>query len=407
MTGGNVSAQPLEWLIVGGGLHGVHLAARLIGEAGAARDSLRIVDPGARLLARWRTRTATTGMTHLRSPSVHHLDLNPWSLQRFAGRRKHRRRRLFVPPYDRPALGLFNAHCDQVIETFGLDGIHIRDRVVSCAVGCGGVGVQLSSGLELEARNLVLALGASEQPEWPDWAPPSTKRVRHIFEPGFDGWPASPETVVVVGGGISAAQTALRLIDEGHGVHLVSRHDLREHQFDSDPGWLGPKFMANFSRERDAGRRRALIVQARHKGSVPPDVRRALGEAIARGRLAWHAAEVERVDVRGDGVGLKLSDRSFLEAGRVLLATGFSVQRPGGAMVDALISSAALPCASCGYPIVDSALRWHPRVYVSGPLAELELGPASRNIAGARRAGDRLVSAARAERGGKAGMANR
>ena len=67
--------------------------------------------------------------------------------------------------------------------------------------------------------------------------------------------------------------------------------------------------------------------------------------------------------------------------------------RPGGAFVDSLITSGSLPCAACGYPVVDSALRWHRRVYVTGPLAELELGPVARNIAGARRAGDRLVTA--------------
>jgi cation diffusion facilitator CzcD-associated flavoprotein CzcO len=44
----------IEWLIIGGGIHGVHLAARLIGEAGVAPDQLRIVDPADRLLARWR-----------------------------------------------------------------------------------------------------------------------------------------------------------------------------------------------------------------------------------------------------------------------------------------------------------------------------------------------------------------
>ena len=60
-------------------------------------------------------------------------------------------------------------------------------------------------------------------------------------------------------------------------------------------------------------------------------------------------------------------------------------------MLDRFIQSASLPCASCGYPIVDEWLRWKAGIYVSGPLAELELGPASRNIAGARRAGDRLV----------------
>ena len=79
----------------------------------------------------------------------------------------------------------------------------------------------------------------------------------------------------------------------------------------------------------------------------------------------------------------------------VHIATGFQNKRPGGGLVDSLIESAALPCADCGYPVVDKALRWHPRVHVSGALAELELGPASRNIAGARRAGDRLVAAIR------------
>ena len=64
-------------------------------------------------------------------------------------------------------------------------------------------------------------------------------------------------------------------------------------------------------------------------------------------------------------------------------------------MIDKLIESGSLPCAECGYPIVDTELRWHPRIYVSGPLAELELGPVSRNIAGARRAGDRIIDSVR------------
>ena len=78
---------------------------------------------------------------------------------------------------------------------------------------------------------------------------------------------------------------------------------------------------------------------------------------------------------------------------RVVLATGMSPKRPGGELVDELIHSAKLPCASCSYPIVDQALRWHPCIYVSGPLAELELGPTARTIIGARQAGDRLVKA--------------
>ena len=36
----------LDWLIIGGGIHGVHIAVRLFGESGVAPERLRIVDPG-------------------------------------------------------------------------------------------------------------------------------------------------------------------------------------------------------------------------------------------------------------------------------------------------------------------------------------------------------------------------
>ena len=388
----------LDWLIIGGGIHGVHIAARLIGEAGVAPARLCIVDPADRLLTRWRTSTATTGMTHLRSPSVHHLDLNPRSLERFAFEWKSQQPELFARPYNRPALDLFNAHCDRVVKSFGLAERHIKDRVTSCVIDGDSVAVRLSGEGELEAHNIVLAIGATEQPEWPEWAPRRHERVHHIFEPDFDGWPPlAPETVAVIGGGISAVQVALRLDNEGHRVHLISRHALRRHQFDSDHGWLGPKLMTSFIRERDLDRRRAMIAEARHRGSVPPDIQRALRQAIDQERLSWHQGEVEGLNLWRDGVQLRLSTDEVLDVERMLLATGFAPERPGGLMVDGLIASASLPCAHCGYPIVDSALRWHPRIRVSGPLAELELGPVSRNIAGARRAGNRLVGTVRAQ----------
>jgi hypothetical protein len=65
-----------------------------------------------------------------------------------------------------------------------------------------------------------------------------------------------------------------------HGVHIVSRHEPRERQFDSDPGWLGPKLMRGFERERSLERRRALIVGARHRGSMPREIFGALNRAI-------------------------------------------------------------------------------------------------------------------------------
>lgn len=383
----------LDWLIIGGGIHGVHMAARLIGDVGVAPDQIRIVDPGVRLLARWRTLTETTGMRHLRSPAVHHLDLAPWSLRRFAKKSGNRKRGTFTPPFDRPNLELFNRHCDLVIQTFGLEELHVRSLARTCSIDSDCLNVELSCGQRITTQNVVLAIGASDQPRYPDWAPKTDPRINHVFDPAFDGWLTEPQTVALFGGGISAAQIAIRLTKEGHRVHLVSRHPLRKHQFDSEPGWLGPKFMKGFGRVTDYDRRRAIIAEARHTGSVPPDVFRALRRAIACDQLDWHEAEVEHFDAQSDGITLRLNTGECFEPQQVLLATGFTSCRPGGALVDEMISAASLPIATCGYPIIDSALRWHPRVYLSGPLAELELGPVSRNIAGARRAGDRIVDA--------------
>ncbi len=383
----------LDWLIVGGGIHGVHIAARLLVDASIDPDQLRIVDPGSGLLERWRRSTATTGMSYLRSPSVHHLGLGPWALQRFVRKDEREDADLFAAPNRRPALHLFNAHCDQVIAELGIGELHVQARATSCLVECDGVAVQLSTGEKLKVQNVVLAIGAAERVQWPNWAPASSPRIQHIFDKTFERWPASPEKVAVVGGGISAVQVALRLQDEGHDVHLISRHSMREHQFDSEPGWLGPRLMRGFAREKNFERRREIITDARHRGSVPPDVHSALLNAISAKKLAWHQGEVKRCDSEGDMLGLSLCSSESVSVDRVLLATGFAVERPGGSMVDALIESAELPCAGCGYPIIDSSLQWHPRVHVTGPLAELELGPASRNIAGAQRAGDRLIGA--------------
>mgnify|MGYP006952564412 CR=1 FL=1 len=55
-----------------------------------------------------------------------------------------------------------------------------------------------------------------------------------------------------------------------------------------------------------------------------------------------------------------------------------------------MVRRGGLELCSCGYPAPDKYLRWGD-VYVAGALAELELGPSARNIAGARLAAERIV----------------
>ena len=51
-----------------------------------------------------------------------------------------------------------------------------------------------------------------------------------------------------------------------------------------------------------------------------------------------------------------------------------------------------LPTADCGYPFVDLALQWAKGLYVMGPLAELEIGPAAANLGGGRIAVKRICA---------------
>ncbi|NJP06224.1 MAG: hypothetical protein HC837_11670 [Chloroflexaceae bacterium] len=176
---------------------------------------------------------------------------------------------------------------------------------------------------------------------------------------------------------------------------LLMRHALRKHQLDSDPGWIGPKYQTGFQQLSNYGERRAVIQQARNRGSVPPDVVVQLRRAIKAGALQVRQAEVAEAFLLDSGaIQLVLADHSTpLESDCVVLATGFAPQRPGGRWLDAAVAALELPVAPCGYPIVDATLRWTDGLYVMGPLAELEIGPVARNITGARQAAERIVQA--------------
>lgn len=384
-----------QWIIVGGGIHGAHIAVRLVRDAGVAPDEIAIVDPNDSLLDRWIRCTSNTGMSHLRSPAVHNLDVRGFSLERFA-RRRRASRKCFRSPYRRPALELFNLHARFVLADTGVDRCHVRGLVDEVTLECDGARARLDDGRVLSGRNLVVSIGMTEL-HWPDWAvrlKDEGAAVNHVFdedfvlrrEPGL-------EHTLVIGGGITAAQVALRVSHWGLPVTVCSPHDMSIHQFDSDPGWVGPRFLRGFHAEPDLNERRRMIADARHRGSIPPRLARALKRAIGRGAVRWVTSRIEEAsfDGRCIAVGFQGEIAAF---DAVVLATGFGNRCPGGGMIENLARSYSLPCADCGYPMVDTSLRWqHPRLYLTGGLAELELGPAARNIVGARHAGDRIVRA--------------
>ncbi len=77
----------LQMLIIGGGIHGVHLAHRLLHDTWLTHDDIRILDPHEELLHEWWRCTRNCGMQHLRSPWVHNIDIFTWAEKCSAGSR--------------------------------------------------------------------------------------------------------------------------------------------------------------------------------------------------------------------------------------------------------------------------------------------------------------------------------
>jgi FAD-NAD(P)-binding protein len=381
-------------IIIGGGLHGAHLAVRLL-RRGLRPSGLTILDPAGALLDGWRQRSLETGMEYLRSTVVHHIGEQSRDLWDFA-RQYARGAGDFAPPYQHPLASLFQRHCDFVVGECGLEELHMRDRAIGLDVLEDRAVVTTLAGRRLPADYVVLAIGNAERPHWPDWSLVARHQgadIEHVFAPGFRRIQAEPfERPLVVGGGITAIQIALALTgDQPQSVTLLSRHPVRVHPFDVDSGWMGPRQMAHFSELADYGARRRAILAGRKRASAPIATIRALRRAIAQGRVQHIIAPRYVAEARAKALRVTLPDGHSFDADRVLLATGFEPPAPGMSWIDATVRRARLRVSDCGYPVPDVHLRWHERLFVMGPLAELELGAASRSIVGARMGAARII----------------
>jgi NADH dehydrogenase FAD-containing subunit len=238
----------------------------------------------------------------------------------------------------------------------------------------------------------------SEQLCWPTWARElrrASAPIVHVFETvshGDDGRRNGP--TVVVGGGITAVQTALALASGRQtDVTLLARRALQESQFDFNPCWIGPKCLRRFYQE-DYRTRRHTIDAARIPGSLPGEVLEEFTRAREQGRLGFRQADIQGASFENGTIRIR-TDTGVIESHNVVLATGFRPERPGGSLIDRLIEDFGLPCNPCGYPIVGPDLQWGKNIYVTGPLAELQIGPCARNIVGARNAGRQLMASLR------------
>ncbi|WP_181186185.1 NAD(P)-binding domain-containing protein [Alkalicoccus urumqiensis] len=362
-------------IIIGGGIQGMTAAVHLR-EAGLPAEDLTIIDPHEAPLAVWKNRTEKIGMPYLRSAFVHHLSSDPFSLERegcdFYGR------------YKRPSTMSFREHAEKLVERWQLDECWYQDAVTGIHRAADGWQVCVKNGSPLAAPHVILAVGGQHTP----FVPEKWEDAVHIYDSSLS-LTAEESPYIVIGGGISAAHTAVFLSTRHPGgVTLIKRHAFRVHDFDSSPGWLGPKNMRSFSRIDPEEDRRKKIREARMPGSIPRELFFRLRRLEQQGALRIVTGNIDAQE----NSAVHLEDGSTYSRKSIIACTGFTSALPEKEWLEPLISSQSLPCASCGYPVLSGNLTWKEGLYCTGALAELEIGPVARNIAGAQRAARKIAA---------------
>ena len=394
--------------IVGGGIHGVHIAVRLL-ETGLVRPhELRVLDPN-RLLESFREKCRTCGMEAFRSPHVHHVDADPFSLQEFARTRgREDELRESGVGGDRPTVSLFFDHADHVCAAYDLARRHVETRVTDVDPRESAVEVETTRG-SFSTEWCILAIGHGgefTEPTWMNDLPPNT--ASHVWGQSFD--PDDIDTgaaVGVVGGGITAAQLVTMLAEPaGRTVTLFARSPFQVALREADTEWMHASRVTERLGDHSPGSRaRAdLVADARRDGSIPPHVFGRLRRTLGRESVVLERSPLTAVTDAGGTAVVTCANGCAYCLDTLVCATGFD--SPFDA--EPLRSLADRSALQTGYddaPVLDDdTLRWlrtdgtRSRVMVSGAAARLTLGPLAGNIVGARHAARRIVSGIESDR---------
>ena len=392
--------------IIGGGIHGISIAIRLLREVPTAARHLAIVDRHPRPLSQWRSKTERQGMAFLRSPAVHHITPDALGIVAYAER--HNRTSELAPPYSQPSTRLFWNFCNGALAEIAQHSVYHQFEVTKLRwdKGAGKFPFRLISKHNdgFRSRCVILAIGADDcayvPPEFIQWRSEYPDRILHAseFNVACQDGQDNEESFVIVGGGLTAGTLAKSLSERWHSVALIARKQLRIEQFDFPPMWLGPKALAEFANETDFQRRYEVIQENRGEGSITPNIMEALMDApnikMYPETRIQNIVSMGKGNCRG-GVSPSLLVRTnrtdIPNVSRVILATGYQFNLCRYGFLRELITQHEIPLV-CGLPRLDTDLQLYPveNLFGSGTIAQLQIGPASGNIAGANLAYERL-----------------
>lgn len=427
-----------------------------------ARRKVCVVDSGTGWLEDWKKNFETLSIEYLRSPSLAHPDLfDPNALLGFEVSQGREDELLESGCFDLKGLhalgqtqmGLWKLPSTRLFVDFCL---HLSQELPHTFLGNSKVvGVDHQPGktgpssfqvkvkrgdqiLTVKAKAVVLAMGTigrpilpafcPKMPSWRFWnqPPADAKTAGHYHSP------ATSLPTVVVGGGLTAVQVALKEVqtNPSRQVLLLSKRPLAEKHFDINVEWFDQrttnKCMSDFY-HHPMEDRKAALKEARRGGSVPPLYMKQIAQAETNGRLKCLVGTVTWEDEpsmasdqtteapygphaklvhlhpppsgscpHGDGPHQRVSNNAIesLWVEQVIVACGVAPDSHVSPLIQGIQKKWPTRMEG-GLPCVTQDLRWRPGLdlFVVGALGSLNIGPDAANLMGIRRASQLVANA--------------
>ena len=381
-----------------------------------------VVDPNPEWMSSWKSNFKQLNIKHLRSSALAHPDmLDRRALMTYANNHGRDVNELFqthlnknktlsglgretnTGMWDLPSTPLFEDFCDDLCKK--LRHTYLQGYASGLTRGKKGVyqiGWKDMSGQQqfVNAKKVILAMGMVGKPV----VPKGLKTCPTVMwkAPGaftFEKKPnRAPQHVLVVGGGLTAAQTALRIVEEGNTCVLCSRRPLHEKHFDVPVEWFDKRktaeCLSKFYQETIESRLQQLK-EVRNGGSIPPMYMERLRNFEGKGLTYWvgeveHAFRENEIETgqsdNDEKIPILFQEKTVL-FDRIILATGVQPDCTANPFYKSVLEEFPITVHG-GFPDVTQDLRWSEdsEIFVIGAMSALQVGPDAGNLMGMRRA---------------------
>ena len=386
--GKNNEVLTTDVCVVGAGPHG--LAATLLFKRIDPSMKVTVIDRSDEWLSSWNRQFQRADISTLRSPIVHHPSPDSFALDDFLTQSSFSRSGL---PYNPPTTECFSAFCAQIINDANLDDPLIA-APQSLQIIHNGIELKTTSGI-IRTRYLIIATNPNHKiiPQWTKDLSQRPTLVKHASDVDlYDTSNLEGQSITVIGGGLTAAHLSRGAALKGASVKMVARRPLQIRNFDTDPGWLGPKYLNSYYLQTDSQKRIQIAREARGGGSIPQYMHDALLDFEKTDSIkvleSTQVTSAETTDPKG--CLLKLTNDETIYSDQVWLATGTCPDLQTMGFLHPILENVSFVDE---YPVLDRSLRLKPHpIYLMGRTTTYALGPAAGNLWGATRAAHRITT---------------